>query len=530
MMFQLPLIIETLSPVVLAKSSGANIMAPTEDFFLGSVVRGVLAGQYLADKKLICAEQDKNFYDLFLSGKVTFGPAYPMKDGQVGEFLPLTLMRDKSYGKICDLLKETAEAGFKGLRGLGIINNDNKIAILNIQKNLEFHMSRQNANERITGSSTEGQIYNYESLAAGQKFQSCLMGSKEDLEKILALLPSLKDGKIVFIGRSKHTQYGKCKLQFGVVESCDVKAETSKLKVAIKFTTDFIPQDSCFGSAQQALQDLTEILKNWNIEVDLGQIFSMVGTQEGFVGIWGVKRELRRCLKAGSVVELVKRDGEWTCDDLEKLQELGCHGIGHRIVDGFGRFILYSYNAPKELPFVKNDDEKKPEHPTSYSDDVKDIVKKVLWAEITERLQKVAAEDRDERLQKIAAEDRDERLQNKKISKHLFARLENLIEKGEQLNQVIGKKTIAAENLRSLSGKNNVNLYEILCGDKPAPYQERWDEEIITEDMKKLEKEMKAESLLPKENDKEVFKIYWRWYCRMARKKLKDSEGKGDEE
>ena len=503
-MYQLSLKIKTLTPVILAQSSGENIMATTEDFFPGTAVRGLLAEKYIQDKQLKSAEQDDVFYKLFLSGDVSFGPAYYALSGiGVCYPLPLSLTHDKDKKNICDLaLKPEGESGYKGMKGFGHINEEGKVSTASVKKNLELHMSRQGDEERIIGSSQDGQMYNYEALSADQNFESLIIGEKEDLEKLFAAFADLRDGAIMYIGRSKHTQYGKCEVQFGDIKPC--KSENSNDKIAIKFTTDFLPENECFSSAEQAVADC---FQNVGIDSNIDSIFSSVGEQEGFVGIWGLKRSARRSLKAGTVVVLQK--DSWTDEELNIVCNLGWKGCGERCIDGFGRFELYDVGLKKQ--FAEDVSVQEDNHmikPSQYSKAVKDVVEKIIDAYITEKLQNIGAEDIENRKTK------------KRGSKHLFARMEEVCKDRESVKNEIRPHSSADKMLNGLIFKG-ISLKEILDGQAAAPYQEQW-QDVITEDMKNLADTVGVP--LPDKDEEKVFKIYWQWYWRMARKNPKGEE------
>ncbi len=68
------------------------------------------------------AHKNQTFYDLFLSGKVRFLPAYPLSGvsdkGKVVFQLPLSMMRSKDGKIIKDISGVGApEAGFKKMKG-----------------------------------------------------------------------------------------------------------------------------------------------------------------------------------------------------------------------------------------------------------------------------------------------------------------------------------------------------------------------------------------------------------------------------
>lgn len=514
-MYQLSLKIKTLTPVILAQSSGENIMATTEDFFTGSVVRGLLAEKYVRDRRLTTAEKDEGFYKLFLSGALCFGPAYYVLPG-VGTVypLPLSLTHDKKKEKVHDLaLRQDAEAGFKGMNSFGYIDDGGRITQTRVKKSLELHMSRQGNEERIVGSSKDGQMYNYEALAAGQNFESIITGERDVLEQLAASFEDLCDGAIMYIGRSKHIQYGKCLAELGKVTVCNVPK--IKGRVALKFLTDFLPLDECFSSAEQALAVIGDVLQEQGVAVKIGDIFSGIDERDGFVGVWGLKRPARRCLKAGTIAVLEKDN--WTDEELIKVQDLGLRGCGERCIDGFGRFELYDVDLPKS--FAEAGD-KKDEPPKSFgkpfNKEVGDTVREILQERIREKLQNIGATDIEERIRNEG--------DRKLCNNHFCSRMEELCKTRQKFKEELREGSSADKTLNRLTDKNKISLKEILSGSKPAPYEKQWNE-VVTEDMQKLANEVGV--VLQKADDEKIFAIYWQWYWRMARK---NNRKKGGEE
>lgn len=115
-------LIKTEAPVAFAERSNDNILYATKNYIPGSAVRGALANKYIKSFKLETPHNDENFYNLFLSGKVRFLPAYPVISENLTEnevlVMPLSVMRSKDGKKYIDLSGESnVMPGFKKLTG-----------------------------------------------------------------------------------------------------------------------------------------------------------------------------------------------------------------------------------------------------------------------------------------------------------------------------------------------------------------------------------------------------------------------------
>ena len=171
-MERMKLTVTTLSPVVIPATSDTTVMTATQDYFSGTVLRGVLAAAYIRQNRLKGkAHEDKAFQQLFF-GDLRFVDAYPSLKGERGIVLPLSLQKDKAGTEICDLFEPKADmAGYKSCRGIGLVRpKQEKILSLPVRKRVSLHMSREKEDERISGRSEDGDIYNYEAIEPGQEF------------------------------------------------------------------------------------------------------------------------------------------------------------------------------------------------------------------------------------------------------------------------------------------------------------------------------------------------------------------------
>ena len=229
-MQQLKFSIKTLSPVVISSMSNSTVMTTAHSEISGSIIRGILASRYVKQLKLgDKAHEDAEFIQLFYGG-LKFLTANLVVKRQRSFILPLSLQQAKSgsgSNKVQDLLTaKEPEKGYKSLQGYGIIE-DGKIFTAEVNKNISMHMSRDSEGERLSGKSTDGKIFNYESIDEGQVFQGLIVGDKANLQKLVDGLKFENNSMIAYIGRSHFTQYGKCQITFEKIE--DVTMDTADL-------------------------------------------------------------------------------------------------------------------------------------------------------------------------------------------------------------------------------------------------------------------------------------------------------------
>ena len=224
--------IETLAPIVISSASNSTVMTSTHSEISGSIIRGVLAKKYIAEKNLQTPYLDADFKKIFY-GKLNFLSATPKILNQRSFILPLSLQSGKKgtegENKILDLLTEQdIPKGYKNFRGYGIVS-DKKIFKIDVKKNISLHMSRNLQNERLAGKSLEGHIYNYESLDTGQKFCGEIIGEEIELKKLVETLNLKNNSAEIFVGKSRFTQYGKCKISFGDIEKINLPPVQEKI-------------------------------------------------------------------------------------------------------------------------------------------------------------------------------------------------------------------------------------------------------------------------------------------------------------
>lgn len=94
---------------------------------------------------------------------------------------------------------------------------------------IEMHMSRNAEIERIKGSSSDGKIFNYEYIEAEQFFKGSFIADEDIAGKFADMLQKI-NSSVVYLGRSKNAQYGKCAFR---VLTKNIKMQKYLLKRAV---------------------------------------------------------------------------------------------------------------------------------------------------------------------------------------------------------------------------------------------------------------------------------------------------------
>ena len=514
-MHRLNFSIKTLSPVVLSSNSNPTVMTETHLTFSGSIIRGVLASRFVEVNRLgAAAHADENFREIFYGG-LKFLPANPEIFGARAFVLPNSLQRGKDGTKnaaaIQDLLTaEKPPRGYKTFRGLAVLR-DGKFFSAKVKKNIFMHMSRSSEKERLAGRSVDGLIYNYESIDAGQNFRGEILGEENLLRKLLDGL-NLVDGKlVVYVGRSRFTQYGKCLVTFGDVEK--ISPEKFPDTCCLRLDTPLIPAEDCLLSAKKILQ--RAVVDTLGKNISLGKVFASCVEIENFVVPWSMKRPRVMALAAGSVFELNLDD-----DAKKILAEKIFHGFGTRTEEGFGQLRLWT--PSNDLTLGKRDDEIS-SRPEKFSDATISRAKKILKAHLLEQVRLYAHADADTLRPQLRREN----------FTHFFTRLDKILSVVDkknlrenfkiQLESELRDGSLFKDHLKSIHMTNGQKLYDVLTclADFPRDVRSLMDGKQI--------KKFRGEIAFDEKDfsDDDFFYEYLKNYFRFARKIAAD-EGRRD--
>lgn len=514
---KLEFVLENIDPLLFAERGADNILVTTKRYIPGSAIRGALAHLYINAHKLQNAYEDATFFDLFLSGKVRFLPAYPIgcRELEQGDafVMPLSLMRSKDKTQTVDLTAAAEnKAGFKKLQGF-VVKKDSKLYQIDIDAKIELHMSRSGDGERIIGSSREGNVFNYEYLEAGQLFKGAYIADDDVAELLQKVLLEL-NVEVLHLGRAKSAQYGKCLYAAMPVKEAQQVALGDKLYLLAQ--TPYI----AFGSWQRVEQAAGELLGE--LEARLGcelakdglQIFAATESIDGYVGVWQAKKQAERALSAGTLIEL-RLNG---AVDSAQLQEALLQGLGKGTEDGFGQFIIWQPLARPELV------DKLPQKQFKnivLSNEVKKIAKKIIRERLLQEVRQQAAQDAQSGKLKINIEN----------SNHILKRVEGLMysDQHKSVIQNIIKgdefKKKAKDNLWNIK-YDGVELFKLLTDEsvKPPYNGIDWPGKLNLADSSKSKLQSLLESNAFELDADEVYREYWLWFMRHA-VKLSKKEG-----
>lgn len=512
--------IDALEPIVLTSKSSNMILTSSADAINGTMIRGVLASMYIKKHNLgKQAHEDAGFQRLFLQEGLRYLPANPIIAGRRSDILPMSIMKSKLSADIADTAYTVnTEAGYKGINGYGIIDNG-MVYQTEVAKTISLHMARNLENERLSGKSEEGHIYSYEAIKAGQKFASTIIGTREMLQELIKAL-DLQKSATVYIGRSKYSQYGKCRLSIGNIQEMNL---TEKLEsamdddgyVLLYCTTPYIPHwgmGDTLNAMQEIIDELGEACPEQHFELG-SAIFAKTDSIANYVGIWNLRRDEETAIAAGSVFRL-KCNGRWSEKAIQALHGIMAGEGARRNQEGYGQLRLWCRTG--KLRMAESDisiEAIKPE----ISPEVQAAVKNILHNRFRRDIRQLAFVNVADKAASLAGKN------------HLFGRLEKMLENCYRTSPAnckeLFQKAVASEireaspaekHLRSIRFQGQT-LLSILKGERPSPYMHDFSwRQILGDDIEKLANDIGWK--LPAGDCSELYHEYWLWFFRHARK------------
>jgi hypothetical protein len=308
------------SDIVLNNKMATEGSMTTLDYIPGSNFLGIVASEIYATLS------KENAYDIFHSGKVSFGDALVSDGKEMSYVIPFSLFKDKSGKKgtwVHHFLDDKIQTK---LRNQGVQLKQERSGFLNasgkVYKKLAKNLSLKSAQDRKERRSKEGAMFGFESLEKGQIFVFSVRFQDETYVKTVK--QALEGTKKV--GKSKTAQYGQVKIE----EIAPSKTLTSDENT--DFTIVYAESNLCFfndygqSTFQPSAQDFGFAREN-----DICWEKSQIRTYS--YSPWNFKRNTpntqRDCISKGSVFyikgplirtsELKNQVGEYTAEGLGRV-------------------------------------------------------------------------------------------------------------------------------------------------------------------------------------------------------------------
>lgn len=356
-------LLHTQQPILATSLKGDPNSDVSYDYILGSMIRGALISRYLKlpNNKIKQADDildSERFPEInrlfFNASKTRYLNAYPVDNNKRGA-LPVPLSWYKNKGDefseedsktVYDLSKIPIDKRDKDLSPKLLEEkfcsiDDEDVLLCRVKRRINIHNQRNR--KRGKGTDSDGALFSYDAIDAGQTFQGIILCNSENDKTIIETLLKPQD---IWLGGSQSAGYGHTIIELiqdnsNITEvQADLKTRLEDKKyLTITLLSDTILRNDCGQNVADPEILRQNISRYLNIKKELefkeNGIYSSSLIVGGFNRKWGLPLPQTPALAAGSVFIFQKAD-----IDLEQLQRLEEHGIGERRIEGFGRLAV----------------------------------------------------------------------------------------------------------------------------------------------------------------------------------------------
>lgn len=328
--------IEALENIKLAESNVQIDSEESMDYIPGSPVRGAFIYKYIMKNNNVDINTGEH-RDKLLKGGIKFLNAYPMIDDVRSIPFPKCYFAPKQEIKAFDDrlnieigLDRKLDDGYEKVRiSEFVLPSNDAYSMVKIKKIANLHINKKNEKNKL---------FRYTAIEKGQSFKGIIKIEKEEyIHEVFDLLSDV----IVYIGGSKGSGYGKCRI-YDMREE-DINPEYDQFNDKYSFDKDIYLlalSDIIYRTDLGEYKTYIEpefIARALNIHVEEFACSSIETKRiTSFNNKWNCRTPQIVGIKVGSVFKY-KINGEIDEGLLIKFMD---KGIGERKADGFGRFVI----------------------------------------------------------------------------------------------------------------------------------------------------------------------------------------------
>ncbi|SUI57298.1 hypothetical protein [Shewanella baltica] len=307
-----------LEPLVISQSSASTNSHQCLDHIPGSAILGAIAS------KLYSSLSDEQSFALFHSGACRFGPAYPMHHDEIAMPIPASWYKIKNDGHT---LYNHAAANFSRDKEKQYQQCRNGyITSKNIDVLVKQGLTTRTAIDEQTQRASDGQLYSYAFIEAGQHFGAWVDVNDSSL---LAILRPLLNGELS-IGRSRSSEFGRVQLHCPTQQPATKQACKLEKKLVIWCLSDAECRDAWgMPTVTPRAEDLHPALKG---ELDTTRSFIRSHKVRRFNRARNGFDTEQQLISRGSILTFTLQ--ETASDDI--LTEMASQGIGCNRQQGLG--------------------------------------------------------------------------------------------------------------------------------------------------------------------------------------------------
>ena len=393
--------LKTLEPLLATSFKGDPNSDVSYEYIPGSMLRGALIGRYLRwyrqheldldndeVQRLFFSDQDTRYLNAYIVGNsIRMLPIPRSWRKEKGE------SQTESALQVCDFSIEGDEDDLVSPKGFTDgefwYRKGSSVYSHRPERRVNVHNQRDRTKGRSSKKEntpdTEGAVFRYEALDAGQTFQAAILCTEPDVETFQKLL---KDSDIK-LGGSRSAGYGHAKLTVEEIADWQESNVSVSDRAGEEGTTLTLLSHTLlcneWGQPTADPNLLTEAINHTlgtEVLTAVSHIFSSSTLIGGFNRKWGLPLPQVPALAAGTV--LVFEDETLTTEQIEQLE---LNGIGDRRNEGFGR-VAVNIHPNRVFSLNKLESVTTPEMPTIETVDAINIADKMAERLLRQKLER----------------------------------------------------------------------------------------------------------------------------------------------
>ncbi|WP_026097819.1 RAMP superfamily CRISPR-associated protein [Baaleninema simplex] len=359
--------LKTIQPVLATSFQGDPNSDVSYPYIPGSMIRGVIISRYLKDSRdYLDIVSDEKARCLFFNGTTCYLNAY-LKSQEGHRTAPTLLSWRKQKGEEIKTDDESIlfyDFSVKKPSSNSVqyqssdefwVEEQGYVRQYTVDRRINIHNQRDRRKGRAT--KTEGEIFCYDAIDAGQTFQGVILCHEAD-EQLVQLIQDLLQSPDAWLGGSRSAGYGHTKIgdvkpedSWSEVEShVEQRAKSDIIKITL--LSDLILRDKWGHYA--AIPPTQLLSEKLGIKLDKPKVaYTDSVVIGGFNRKWGLPLPQVPAVKAGSVFVY-----ENVGITPEQIRQLEAEGIGERRVEGFGRIAVNWRLKEREFPVKKTNRQK----------------------------------------------------------------------------------------------------------------------------------------------------------------------------
>lgn len=353
--------IKLLAPLVISKAENSGNEVKTVDYISGTIIQGVFAKKLKQDIKKYLFNDNICFLNAYL--KIDDERALPVpKSFQLPKVKPsdvpintITIKNFDNYNEHNNVKYKSIDSGYVILKNQQIIYN--RVSTIS-----DMHNYVINKNELLSKKLIKRKaVFTFNGISKESVFKGKIIFDEEQtfVEEFYNKIKNLNN---IYIGKSKKSQYGKCKIKFGGVQNYQpetASASDSSSTITLTLLSDLVIYDENLNSSTDFSVDFINAeLSKLDIDKRAVKITKRITFNDfidGFNAHHGLPKTIFSVIEKGSVI-VIEFDKPLTEEDIIKIEK---YGIGEKKNHGFGRVAvnwdIHKVNESKEL-FSKFDD------------------------------------------------------------------------------------------------------------------------------------------------------------------------------